>query len=140
MPYEAKTKPTDVAVDAFIDAVENPKRREDARVLAALFAEIMGEPCRMWGPSIIGAGSYRYTYDSGHSGESCILGFSPRKGALVLYLAPGEALREPLLARLGKHTTKGGCIYLKSLSDVDLGVVREMAEATVANRRAQYPD
>jgi len=136
---EQKTRPTEVSVEAFLGGVEDPNRREDARTLIALFEDVMGEPVVMWGPSIIGAGRYHYRYDSGHEGDSCILGFSPRKGALVLYLAPGDASRDGLLARLGKHTTKGGCVYLKRLSDVDLAVVREMAVATVANRRAQYP-
>jgi hypothetical protein len=137
---EQKTTPTGVSVEAFLAGIEDPNRRDDARSLIALFEDVMGEPAVMWGPSIIGAGRYRYRYDSGHEGNSAVLGFSPRKGALVLYLAPGDALRDGLLARLGKHTTKGGCLYLKRLLDVDLAVLREMAVATVANRRAQYPD
>lgn len=91
------------------------------------------------GPSIIGFGRYRYTYDSGHSGEMCKIGFSPRKAQLVLYGMAGFEGREALLARLGKHKTGKGCLYINKLADVDLGVLREIAQQGWAAMSAKYP-
>ena len=129
---EIKTKPTEVSVEAFIEAVEHPGKREDAKVLDALFRKVTGEPAAMWGPSIIGYGSYHYRYDSGHEGEMCRVGFSPRKAKHSLYIActcdgPEGAQVEALLDRLGKHSRgNGGCLYVNKLADIDLGVLEEM--------------
>lgn len=125
MACEAKTKPTDADVDAFLAAVEPAARREDARALCALMAEASGEAPRMWGPSIIGFGVKRYAYESGHSGEISRIGFSPRKAALTLYL-PGFPDRDEVLAGLGRHTNGKGCIYIKRLSDVDAGALETL--------------
>ena len=134
-----KTKPTEITADAFIDAVENPLRREDAKVAAAMMARLTGEPARMWGPSIIGFGSYHYTYDSGHEGTMCRIGFSPRKAELVLYVLNGTAEQEGQLARLGKHKTGKACLYVKKLADVDMGVLEEVIRSTIADMDARYP-
>ena len=134
MAAEPKTKPTDVPVADFIAAVENPKRRADAEVVRAMLAEITGEQPVMWGPSIVGYGSYR-----GPTGDWPIIGFSPRKAQLVLYIMRGFGDFEDQLARLGKHRTGGGCLYINRLDDVDLGVLREMAAASVAWMREKYP-
>ncbi|MFY7852964.1 MAG: DUF1801 domain-containing protein, partial [Brevundimonas sp.] len=99
MAYEAKTKPTPISPEAFIDAVDHPGRREDAHAVLALLTEATGEPPVMWGASIIGFGKYRYTYDSGHSGEAPLVGFSPRKANLVLYMAAYDDGRNDFLAR-----------------------------------------
>lgn len=125
MAYELKTRETDAAVEGFLDRVEPAAKREDARVLAELMGRISGEPATMWGPSIIGFGSYHYRYDSGHEGDMCRMGFSPRKAALTLYLNdwPG---REALLARLGRHTTSKACLYIRKLADVDAAVLEEL--------------
>jgi hypothetical protein len=136
---ETKTKPTPVSVSAFIDAVENPVRRDDAKVVCAMLERLTGEPAKMWGPSIIGFGSYHYRYDSGRTGEMCRLGFSPRKAELVLYIltdAPGEADK---LARLGKHKTGKSCLYVKKLADVDMAVLEEIAADTLAAMDRKYP-
>ena len=125
MAYVAKTRETDADVGAFLGAVEPPARRDDARALCAVMAEASGVAPRMWGPSIIGFGVKRYAYESGHSGEISRIGFSPRKAALTLYL-PDFPGRAEVLGRLGKHTTSKGCIYVKRLSDVDQGVLREL--------------
>src|SRR5215203_4221196 len=105
--YEAKTRPTDVTVDSFITAVEDPVRRADAKAVDAMMRRVSGEEPRMWGPSIIGYGQYHYRYGSGHEGDAPRLGFSPRKSELVLYILEyggGElAEEEAWLARLGKH-------------------------------------
>ena len=134
MPAELKTRPTDVPVADFIAAVENPKRRADAEVVRAMLAEVSGEPAVMWGPSIVGYGSYR-----GPTGDWPIIGFSPRKANLVLYIMPGFAEREDLMARLGKHKTGGSCLYINRLEDVDSSVLRELAVDSVAWMRQKYP-
>lgn len=133
MAAEPKTKPTDAPVEDFLAAVENPKRRADAQVVNALLSEVSGERPVMWGPSIVGYGSYR-----GPTGDWPIIGFSPRKAQLVLYVLgfPGQ---DELLARLGKHKTGSACLYINRLDDVDLGVLRQMAERCVAWMRERYP-
>lgn len=137
---EIKTKATEVSVDDFIGAIDNPQRREDAKTIRAMFERLTGEPARMWGPTIIGFGSYRYTYESGHSGTMCRLGFSPRKAELVLYLKTGAAGQDALFARLGKHKTGKACVYIKKLADVDEAVLEEMAAGTLAYMNEKYPE
>ena len=136
---ETKTKPTAASVQDFIAAVEDPKRREDAKALVSLIEAETGETATMWGSSIVGFGRYHYRYDSGHEGDACMVGFSPRKANLVLYMAAEEAARADMLARLGKHKSGKGCIYLNRLSDVDEGVLREMARVSVDTLKARCP-
>jgi hypothetical protein len=140
MAYEAKTKPTLVSPEAFIDSVDHPGRREDAHAVLALLTEATGHPPVMWGPSIIGFGKYRYTYDSGHSGEAPLVGFSPRKANLVLYMAAYDDARNGFLSRLGKHKSGKGCIYLNRLADVDAGVIAEMARWSMKTLKERHPD
>ena len=132
---EPKTRPTDVPVADFIAAVENPRRRADAEVMQALLTEVTGVAPVMWGPSIVGYGSYR-----GPTGDWLRIGFSPRKAQLVLYLMGDFDAREALIARLGKVSTKGGCLYINRLDAVDEGVLRELVAASLAHMRARYPD
>lgn len=136
---EIKTKPTAVTADAFIAAVENPVRRDDARVVSDMMARVTGEAPQMWGPSIVGFGSYHYKYDSGHEGTMCRLGFSPRKAELVLYVLTGEADQAEQLARLGKHKTGKSCLYIKKLADVDMAVLEEITRSALAHMDARYP-
>lgn len=138
MAYEQKTRPTPTTAAEFIAAVEDPKRRADAEAACALLAEATGEPPVMWGPSIVGFGAYHYRYASGHEGDAPLVGFSPRKANLVFYLYCDEG-REELLARLGKHKSGKGCVYVNRLSDVDPAVLKEMAVATAEQMRAKYP-
>jgi hypothetical protein len=126
---ELKTKPTGVAVDAFLEAVPNPQRREDGKALREMFERISGEPAVMWGPSIVGFGEYHYRYASGHEGDMCRIGFSPRSTELVLYIGATHPDGADLLARLGKHKTGKGCLYIKKLSDVDGEVLELMIAA-----------
>lgn len=140
MAYEAKMKPTEASVADFIAAVENPRRRADAEALCALLEEVSGEPPKMWGPSIIGFGSYHYRYASGHEGDAPRLGFSPRKAQTVAYILPGFGQREAFLARLGKVKTGVACLYINRLDQIDLGVLREMAAASLAEMRERYPE
>ena len=132
---EPKTRPTDVPVADFIAAVEHPRRRADAEVMQALLTEVTGVAPVMWGPSIIGYGSYR-----GPTGDWPRIGFSPRKAQLVLYLMGDFDAREALISRLGKVSTKGGCLYINRLDAVDEGVLRELVAASLAHMRAKYPD
>ena len=137
---EIKTKPTDAEVDAFIAAVDNPIRRDDARAVIEMLRRITGAEPRMWGPSIIGFGSYHYKYDSGHEGTMCRIGFSPRKAQTVLYVLTGRQGEEALLARLGKHKTGKSCLYINKLSDVDLAVLEELAAGCWAWMNQRYPE
>jgi hypothetical protein len=137
---EIKTKQTEVSVDDFIAGLENPQRREDAKTVRAMFERLSGEPARMWGPTIIGFGSYHYKYESGHEGTMCRMGFSPRKAELVLYVLTGFAGQPELLARLGKHKTGKVCLYVKKLADVDVAVLEVIAERALAHMNEKYPE
>ena len=136
---ETKTKQTEVSVDAFIEAVVDPVRREDAKAICAMMKRVTGELPRMWGPSIIGFGSYHYRYDSGHEGTSCRLGFSPRKAEQVLYVLTGEPEQAQQLSRLGKHKTGKSCLYVKKLADVDMGVLEEITRGALKHMDDRYP-
>jgi len=143
---ETKTKPTAVTVEDFIDRVESDAKRADAKVLDALFRKVTGEPATMWGPSIIGYGKYHYKYASGHEGDMCRAGFSPRKAKHSLYIGCScggrdEADFEALLARLGKYSRgNGGCLYVNKLADVDLSVLEEMIELSWRTSFQTWPD
>ena len=128
---ENKTRPTKVSVAEFIDALTEPGRRADAKVLVKLMQKASGEKPTMWGPSIIGFGSCHYTYDSGREGDMPLVAFSPRKAATVLYGLGGS---EALLPKLGKHTRGKGCVYIKKLADVDQKVLEAMVAKAVAGR------
>ena len=136
---ETKTKPTALSVADFIAAVEDPKRREDATALVAIIEDETGEKATMWGSSIIGFGRYHYRYDSGHEGDACLVGFSPRKANLVLYMTADEPERSERLTRLGKHKSGKGCVYVNRLADLDEAVLREMARVSVETLKARYP-
>src|SRR6202030_2544258 len=128
---ENKTKPTKLSVAAFIDTITDPARREDAKALVKLMQSASGEKPKMWGPSIIGFGSYHYKYESGREGDMPLIGFSPRKVANVLYGMSGSNDSKALLAKLGKHSTGKGCLYIKKLADVDQNVLQAMASKAV---------
>jgi hypothetical protein len=132
---ENKTKQTAVSAAAFIGALADETKRADALALVKLMQSATGEEPKMWGPSIVGFGSYHYTYDSGREGDMPIVGFSPRKPATVLYGLRGAGNAEALLTRLGKHTTGKGCVYIKKLTDVDQKVLKELIVKSVAASR-----
>jgi hypothetical protein len=129
-----KTKPTKLSVAEFIDAIADQSRSADAKALVKLMQKAAGEKPKMWGSSIIGFGSYHYTYDSGREGDMPVIAFSPRKAATVLY---GLSESEALLPKLGKHTRGKGWLYIKKLADVDQKVLEAMAVKSVAARRAK---
>lgn len=134
-----KTRPTAVSVDAFIEAVPNETRKKDAKTLLALMKKVTGEKPTMWGPSIIGFGSYHYKYESGREGDMCATGFSPRGSSLVLYILPGVAGYEPLLKKLGKHRHSVSCLYINKLADVDMKVLETLIADGWAHMRKKYP-
>lgn len=138
--YEQKTKETDNSVIEFIEAVEHPKKREDAYKLLDIFTETTGYEPKMWGPSIIGFGSYHYKYASGHEGDAPLVGFSPRKARISLYFAPGEPKREELLKNFGKHTTGKACVYINKIADINIEVLKELIHESITFLRETYPD
>jgi hypothetical protein len=124
---ELKTQPTGVDPRGYIASVEHPVRRADAELLLGLLGDASEQEPRMWGPSIIGYGSYHYRYASGHEGDACAIGFSPRKANLALYGLLHASEAAGLLPRLGKHRTGAGCLYINKLADVDLDVLSDLA-------------
>jgi Domain of unknown function (DU1801) len=129
-----KTKPTQISVTAFIDTITDETRRADAKALVKLMQRATGEKPKMWGPSIIGFGTHHFKYESGREGDTPLAGFSPRKAANVLYGAMASD-SEALLAKLGKHTTGKGCLYIKKLADVDSKVLESMVVKAVTAKR-----
>jgi hypothetical protein len=143
---ETKTKPTQASAEDYLAAVEPVSKREDGKVLDALFRKVTGQPAVMWGPSIVGYGSYHYQYASGHEGDMCRIGFSPRKAKHSLYLVctcdgPDGAQYEAMLDRLGKHARgNGGCLYVNKLADIDLAVLEEMIALGWKRSFETWPD
>ena len=136
---ETKTKPTKASVAKFIASVENDTRRADATTLVKMFEESTGWNAQMLGPTIVGFGLYHYKYETGHSGAACVVGFSPRKAHLVIY-AFDFAGKAALLRKLGKH--KGGlrqCLYINTLADVDLAVLRRIIKGGVVQAKDTWP-
>lgn len=133
---ENKTKATTSSVAAFFDALD-PARRSDAKELLALMQQTSGEKPKLWGPSIVGFGSYHYRYESGREGDMPLISFSPRKAALVLYSMLDHPQAKVLLDKLGKHTTGKGCLYIKKLTDVDRSVLDTLIKNAVGRARAR---
>ena len=138
--YEQKTKETDHSVIEFIEDVEHPKKRADAYTLLKIFTEVTGYEAKMWGPSIIGFGSYHYVYKTGHEGDAPLVGFSPRKAKISLYFATGDSKRDALLERFGKHTTGKACVYINKVADIDIDVLKELIIQSVTFLQKLYPD
>jgi hypothetical protein len=133
-----KTRPTAVSVDEFIAGVDTDQRRKDCLRLKAMIEEAAGEPAVMWGPSMIGAGSCHYRYESGREGDMFAVGFAPRSGKISLYLAGSLEDRKDDLDALGKHTAGKGCVYIKSLAGLDLNVLARLFADSVATARELY--
>lgn len=135
-----KTTATQHSVFDFLQAVADEKKREDGFRLLELMQEQTGLEPKMWGPSIIGFGSYHYRYESGHEGDAPLVGFSPRASAISLYLSPHFDGKEALLAKLGKHKAAVACIYIKKLDDIDTAVFAEMIDRSIAYTKKLYPE
>ena len=127
---ELQTQPTNRSVDEFLDRLDDETRRDDCRVVLNMMREATGAEAVMWGPAIIGFGAYTQTYANGKQAQFPIIGFSPRKTSLTLYLAETGAFPE-IMDRLGKHKTSKACLYIKRLSDVDVDVLKELIARSV---------
>lgn len=141
---DLKTQATELSVADFIAAVPDVRRREEAAVIDAMHRKVTGLEPRMWGPTMIGYGSYRYRYDSGHAGEAMRGGFSPRKAAMTIYLMGDYCERQPeadaLFARLGKARTGKSCLYINKLADVDLDALEGLVRLSWEAMNARWPD
>jgi hypothetical protein len=134
---ELKTRPTAVSVNGFLASIPDEERRRDARALTALMRKATKASPRMWGPSIVGFGTYRYEYASGRQGDWFIVGFSPRARNLTLYLMTGFPGKAALLTRLGRCKTSRSCLYIRSLADVDVKVLSKLITGAVKAGRAR---
>jgi hypothetical protein len=135
---EAKTKPTKESVTEFLNRIPDAARREDCFAIAKIMEEIAGEKPQMWGPSIVGFGSFHYKYSSGREGDWPLIAFSPRKQDLTLYLTlNGYDKYEALMDQLGKHKTGKSCLYIKRLSDIHLATLKKLIKASVKDSRAE---
>lgn len=133
-----KTKPTEVSVDSHIAGIANEEQRNDARRLVALMRKVTKREPRMWGPSIVGFGSYHYKYASGHEGDSALAAFAARGRELVVYIAESFEGRDVLLASMGKHKIGKVCVYIRRLADVDLKVLEKLVALSVADTKSRY--
>lgn len=125
-----KTVPTSSDMLEFLARIEDDQQRRDSEALIEIMSKISGEPPVLWGPAIIGFGSYHYTYESGREGDMPLIAFSPRKGKLTLYILNDATKYVDLLARLGKHKTSKACLYINKLADIDMSVLEELLVAT----------
>lgn len=135
---ENRTKATRAGVEGYFAAIGNETRRSDCESLARLMTKATGEDPVMWGASIVGFGSYHYKYESGREGDSCLAGFSSRKGDISLYLSAQFPGRDEFLGKLGKHKSAKACIYIRTLGDVDANVLQQMVSASVAHRKKEH--
>lgn len=138
MASQNKTVPTNASVRTYLDAIEDPLRRQDCEALVAMMERLAGAPPVMWGSSIVGFGSYHYRYDSGREGNAPLLGFSSRNGDISVYLSCDDAPLQAMRDRLGRHKIGKACLYLRRLHDVDQGVLEEMVGHAAAVTRGRY--
>jgi len=134
-----KTIETTGSVTDFLNSITDETKRNDSFRLVEIIEAETGYTAKMWGPAIVGFGSYHYKYESGREGDAPIVGFSPRKAEISIYLMQNQAEREKLLPNLGKHKTDGGCIRIKKLQDIDIDVLREMTTSSVKYLKEKYP-
>ncbi|HEY2324400.1 MAG TPA: DUF1801 domain-containing protein [Thermoanaerobaculia bacterium] len=133
-----KTKATEESVDGYLAGIEDEGRREDCVALAKLMTKATKQQPKMWGAGIVGFGSYHYKYESGREGDSCLVGFSSRKGDIAIYLVGDFPGRDELLGKLGKHKTAKACLHVRRLSDVDLKVLEQLVVASVEQRKLNH--
>ncbi len=136
--YVVKTKLNESSVETFLDSVPDEKKRADSYQILELMREVTGEEPKMWGSSIIGFGSYHYKSKSGQEGDWMLIGFSPRKQSLTLYIISGFDEYEDLLKKLGKFSTAKACLYIKKVEDIDLEVLKELVELSVEKMKKSY--
>lgn len=136
---ETKTKPTSVSVDDYLQSKASPEQLADCRAIMAICKRVTKQQPKMWGPSIVGYGTYTYTYESGRSGDACLIGFAVRGRELVVYIVADTPEQADLLARLGKHKIGKSCLYFKRLADLDVGVLEALIAGSVAEVKRRYP-
>lgn len=136
---ENKTKQNEQSVEAFLNTVENESKRQDCIKIMELMQDVTGCQAKMWGDTIVGFDKYTYQYASGRSGESMVVGFSPRKQNITLYIMAGFDAYDAVLKRLGKYKTGKACLYIKRLDDVNIDVLRELVAASVTHMRETNP-
>jgi hypothetical protein len=136
---KTKTKPTRASVDAYLASRASPEQLADCKTLMALCKRVTKQPPKMWGPSIVGYGSYTYLYESGHSGDACLTGFAVRGKEIVVYLSAENPRQVALLARLGKHKIGKACLYFKRLADLDVKVLEALIAGSVTEVKRRYP-
>jgi hypothetical protein len=136
---ETKTKPTNASIDDYLASRASPEQLTDCKAIMAICKRVTKQQPKMWGPSIVGYGSYKYRYESGHSGEACLTGFAIRGNDLVVYLVADSTEQLELRARLGKHRMGKSCLYFKRLSDVDPKVLEALIAGSVAGVKRRYP-
>jgi hypothetical protein len=135
---ENKTTATEASVESYLSAIEDEAKRNDCKALTKLMTKATKQQPTMWGTNIVGFGSYHYKYESGREGDSCLTGFSSRKGDISVYLVASFPGQEQLLAKLGTHKMGGGCLYVRKLSDVDLKVLQQLIVGSVAERKRRH--
>ena len=135
---ENKTRPTDASVTKFLNSIENERKRQDSLTILKLMKEVTGEEPKMWGDSIVGFGDYHYQYASGREGNWFLAGFSPRKQNLTLYIMAGFDNYDTLLSQLGKYKTGKSCLYINKIADVNLDVLKELVQQSVAHMRQAH--
>ena len=136
--YQAKTTETKVSVKDFIKTIPDAQRQKDALAIVDIMEKQSGFAAKMWGPAIIGFGSYHYVYESGHEGDAPLVGFSPRKTEFALYLSSAFDKREELLAKFGKYKSAKACVYIKKIEDINVDVLKKMVAASVKHYKAKY--
>lgn len=136
---ENKTQPTAISPEEYVANVEHDGRRADSQVLMQLMQRLTGEKPKMWGPTMVGFGSYHYVYESGREGDMFLAGFAPRKSELAIYLIGKIPDQADLLAKLGKHKMGKSCLYVKRLEQIDMDVLEELIVKSIAAIKAQYP-
>ena len=135
---ENKTKQTDASVQRYLAAIDDETRRKDCEALAKLMTRAPNHSPKMRGSSIVGFGSYHYKYESGREGDTCLVGFSPRKSEISVYGLRAAPNAEELLARLGPHKAGKGCVYIKTLGNVDLKVLEQLVASAAAETKRQH--
>ena len=137
--YELKTQVNDASITDFLSQIDNETRRSDAYQMLDIMKEVTGEEPKMWGKSIVGFGSYHYVYASGQEGDWMLTAFSPRQASLTVYIMPGFDDYAELMEQLGKYKTGKSCLYIKSLEDVDLKVLKKLIKQSVQDMKKKYP-
>ena len=135
---ENKTKENEGSVEDFLSTVPDEQKRNDCNEIIKIMADVTKHPAKMWGNAIIGFDSYHYTYESGREGDMCLVGFSPRKSDISIYLSSSFEKREQLLQKLGKHKTGKACLYVGKLADVDTAVLKSLIKESVAYMKKTY--